>query len=142
MNNKGYTLLEALFQLVVFVVASHLLILIMLWFAEMSSTMLTDEQSKWELFVYDFNQYLHNVSAFSIRNDQKRVTLQTTEKVYHIDCYRNLIREQQVNGGHVPLLNGVDACQFRYTDNMLTVAVKFPSGIQKERTFYVAITEK
>ncbi|WP_341299669.1 competence type IV pilus minor pilin ComGF [Lysinibacillus sp. FSL H8-0500] len=141
MNENGYTLLEALFQLMVFVLVSHLFVLIMVWFADMTSTMLTDEQSEWELFVYDLNRYLHEVSTFSIRDDHKRITFQRGEIVYHIDCYRNLIREQ-VNGGHVPMLNGVDACQFRYIDNMLTVAVKFPSGMQKERTFYVAIIEK
>lgn len=71
MNDKGYTLIEAIFQLVVFVLVSQLFVLIMLWFAEMKSTMLTDEQTKWELFVYDVNHSLQNVSAFAIREDRK-----------------------------------------------------------------------
>ncbi len=41
MNEKGYTLIEAMFQLVVFVLISHFFVLIILWFAEMKSTMLT-----------------------------------------------------------------------------------------------------
>ncbi|MFJ7731532.1 competence type IV pilus minor pilin ComGF [Lysinibacillus sp. NPDC097231] len=141
MNEKGYTLLESLFQLVVFVLISHLFVFIMLWFVEMKATVLSDEQSKWELFVYDLNMYLDDITSFTIRSDQKRITFESADKLHHIDCYSNIIREQ-VNGGHVPMLIGINKCQFRYTENMLTVAVEFPSGIQKERTFYVPIIEK
>lgn len=140
-NEKGYTLLEAMFQLIVFVLISHFFVLIMLWYAEMTSTMQTDEQSKWELFVYDLNKGLKDILMFSVRDDHNRITFQTTESVHHIDCYRNIIREQ-VNGGHVPMLNGINKCQFTYSENMLTVAVEMHSGMQKERTFYVPIIEK
>ncbi|WP_144787494.1 competence type IV pilus minor pilin ComGF [Lysinibacillus fusiformis] len=140
-NEKGYTLLEAMFQLIVFVLVSHLFVLIMLWYAEMTSTMQTDEQSKWELFVYDLNKGLRNILTFSVQDDHNRITFQTTESVHYIDCYRNIIREQ-VNGGHIPMLNGINKCRFTYSGNMLTVAVEMPSGMQKERTFYVPIIEK
>lgn len=62
MNEKGYTLLEALFQLVVFVLVMQLVVLIMLWYAEMKTTVISDEQSKWELFVYDLNSYFENIT--------------------------------------------------------------------------------
>ena len=61
MNEKGYTLLEALFQVVVFVILSHVFILIMLWYSEMKSTVFAVEQTKWELFVYDVNTYFVDV---------------------------------------------------------------------------------
>lgn len=141
MNEKGYTLLEAMFQLVVFVLISHLFVLMMLWFAEMRSTMLTDEQTKWELFVSDLNLSLKDISIFSVREDQKRMTFHTANTLHHIDCYSNIIREQ-VNGGHIPMLIGINKCHFNYSENMLTVAVEMTSGIQKERTFYVPIIEK
>lgn len=40
------------------------------------------------------------------------------------------------------MLIGINKCQFQYENNRVTVAVEFPSGIQKERTFYVPIIEK
>ncbi|WP_431812014.1 competence type IV pilus minor pilin ComGF [Lysinibacillus sp. FW12] len=141
MDDKGYTLLEAMFQLVVFVLISHLFVLVILWFAEMKSTVLSDEQTKWELFVSDLNHALQDVSTFSVRADHKRMTFQTANTLHHIDCYSNIIREQ-VNGGHVPMLIGLNRCQFNYTENMLTVAVEMASGVQKERSFYVPIIEK
>ncbi|MFJ8461919.1 competence type IV pilus minor pilin ComGF [Lysinibacillus xylanilyticus] len=141
MNERGYTLLEALFQLVVFVLIAHLVVFIMLWFAEMKTTVLSDEQSKWELFAYDLNMYLEDISSFTIRKDRKRITFQAADTIHNIDCYSNIIRDQ-VKGGHVPMLIGINKCQFKYEKNMLTVAVEFPSGIQKERTFYVPIIEK
>lgn len=141
MDDKGYTLLEAMFQLVVFVLISHLFVLVILWFAEMKSTVLSDEQTKWELFVSDLNHALQDVSTFSVRADHKRMTFQTANTLHHIDCYSSIIREQ-VNGGHVPMLIGLNRCQFNYTENMLTVAVEMASGVQKERSFYVPIIEK
>ena len=68
------------------------------------------------------------------------MTFQTATTLHHIDCYSNIIREQ-VNGGHVPMLIGINKCHFNYSENMLTVAVEMTSGIQKERTFYVPIIE-
>ncbi|MFC9539039.1 competence type IV pilus minor pilin ComGF [Lysinibacillus sp. NPDC056959] len=141
MNERGYTLLEAMFQLVVFVLIAHLVVFIMLWFAEMKTTMLSDEQSKWELFVYDLNMYLNDISSLTIRKDQKRITFQAADTIHNIDCYSNIIRDQ-VNGGHVPMLVGITKCQFRYEKDMLTVAVELPSGSKKERTFYVPVFEK
>ena len=70
MNEKGYTLIEAMFQLVVLCLFL-IFVLIMLWFAEMRFTMLTDEQTKWELFVSDLNLSLKDISTFSVRDDQK-----------------------------------------------------------------------
>lgn len=141
MNERGYTLLEALFQLVVFVLIAYLVVFIMLWFAEMKTTVLSDEQSKWELFVYDLNMYVNDISSFTIRKDQKRITFQVADTIHNIDCYSNIIRDQ-VNGGHVPMLIGINKCQFKYEENMLTVAVELPSGSKKERTFYVPVIEK
>jgi len=141
MNERGYTLLEALFQLVVFMLIAHLVVFIMLWFAEMKVTVLSDEQSKWELFVYDLNMYLEDISSFTIRKDQKRITFQAADTTHNIDCYSNIISDK-VKGGHVPLLIGINKCQFKYEKNMLTVTVELPSGIQKERTFYVPVIEK
>jgi len=141
MNERGYTLLEALFQLVVFVFIAHLVVFIMLWFAEMKITVLSDEQSKWELFVYDLNMYVNDVSSFTIRKDQKRITFQAVDTIHHIDCYSNMIRDQ-VNGGHVPMLIGINKCEFKFEKDMLTVAVELPSGIKKERSFYVPVIEK
>lgn len=141
MNEKGYTFLEALFQLVVFVLICHLFILIMVWFAEMKLTLLTDEQSKWELFVYDLNMYLVEVTSFTIREDQKRITFHASDSLHNIDCYSNIIRDQ-VKGGHIPMLIDIKNCEFQYIDNELTVAVEFPSGLKKERTYYVPFFEK
>ncbi|MEK5332319.1 competence type IV pilus minor pilin ComGF [Lysinibacillus sp. FSL W8-0992] len=142
MNEKGYTLLEALFQLIVFVLVCHVLILIILWAANMKATMMTDEQTKWELFVFEMNTYLTNATTpITIRRDQKRLTLKTLNTLHHFDCYRNMIRDQ-VNGGHVPMLIGINKCQFQFNNNELTIAVEFPSGLKKERTYYVPIFEK
>lgn len=140
MNEKGYTLPEALLQLVVFALVCHFFILMIHWATTMKTVTMTDEQ-KWELFVFEMNMNVTNATSLTIRRNKRRMTVQASNTIHHFDCYRNMIREQ-VNGGHVPLLIGISKCQFQIEGNELTIAVEFPSGLKKERTYYVPIIEK
>ena len=142
MNEKGYTLLEALFQVVVFTVLSHIFILIMLWYAEMKSTIFAVEQSNWELFVYDVNTYFVDVISFEVSDDHAKITFEIPGGLYSIEQYQTIIRKRIKNLGHEPLLNGVRTCQFYYINEELTIAVEFLNGIKKERTYYVPISKK
>ena len=142
MNEKGYTLLEALFQLVVFVLLSHIFILIMLWFTEMKSTVLANEHTKWELFVYDMNMYFVDVTSFEVNSTNSKITFQTPDGLYSMERYQNIIRKQVSNQGHEPLLIGIKTCQFYYENEELRIVVEFPNGISKERTYYVPIIKR
>ncbi|MFJ7953427.1 competence type IV pilus minor pilin ComGF [Lysinibacillus sp. NPDC096418] len=142
MNEKGYTLLEALFQLVVFVIFSHIFILIMLWFTEMKSTVLVNEHTKWELFVYDMNMYFVDVTSFEVNETNSKITFRTPEGLYSMEQYQNIIRKQVANLGHEPLLIGIKSGRFYYENGELKIAVEFLNGISKERTYYVPIMEK
>ncbi|OEC03236.1 hypothetical protein GY31_02990 [Lysinibacillus sphaericus] len=141
MNDKGYTLLEALIQMVVFVLVCHVFILIILWALTIKTSIMTDEHSKWELFVFEMSTNLANATSLSVRQNQRTIMLQTANTWQYFDCYHNMIR-QRVNGGHVPMLVGINNCQFQMSGNELTIAVEFPSGLKKERTYFVPIIEK
>lgn len=142
MNEKGYTLLEALFQVVVFVILSHVFILIMLWYSEMKSTVFAVEQTKWELFVYDVNTYFVDVVSFEVSGNNSKITFEIPEGLYSIEQYQNIIRKQVKNLGHEPVLIGVKTCEFYYKNEELTIFVEFLNGIKKERTYYVPIIKK
>lgn len=142
MNEKGYSLLEALFQLVVFVIFSHIFVLIMLWFTEMKSTVLANEHMKWELFVYDMNMYFVDVTSFEVDKANSKITFRTPNGRYSMEHYQNIIRKQVGGLGHEPLLIGIKTCQFYYEDEELKIVVEFPNGILKERTYYVPIIKK
>lgn len=142
MNEKGYTLLEALFQLVVFVIFSHIFVLIMLWYTEMKSTVFALEQTKWELFVYDMNMYFVDVMSFEVDETNSKITFETSDGLYSMERYQNIIRKQVKNLGHEPLLIGIKTGHFYYENEELTVVVEFPNGIKKERTYYVPIIKK
>ena len=142
MNEKAYTLIEALFQVVVFTVLSHIFILIMLWYAEMKTTMFAVEQSNWELFVYDINTYFLDVLSFEVSDKHDKITFETPGSLYSIEYYQTIIRKQVNHQGHEPLLIGVRTCKFDYQNGELTIAVEFLNGIKKERTYYVPIHKK
>lgn len=142
MNDKGYTMLEALFQLVVFAILAHIFVLIMLWSSEMKTTVLANEHTKWELFVNDLNMYFVDVTSFKVNATNSKITFQTPNGLYSMERYQNIIRKQVANLGHEPLLIGIKNGQFYYDDEELRIVVEFPNGIIKERTYYVPIIEK
>lgn len=142
MNEKGYTLLEALFQLVVFVILSQIFVLIMLWYAEMKSTVFAIEHTKWELFVNDVNKYFVDVMSFEVNEKNSKITFETPDGLYSMESYQNIMRKQVKNLGHEPLLIGIKTGHFYYEHEELTIAVEFLNGIKKERTYYVPIVEK
>lgn len=142
MNEKGYTMLEALLQLVVFVIFSQILVLTILWFVNMKTNVLANEHTKWELFVYNMNMYFVDVTAFEVNKEGTKIIFQTPNGLYSMERYQNIIRKQVSNTGHEPLLIGIKTCQFYYENEELTVVVEFPNGITKERTYFVPIIEK
>lgn len=56
-NERGYTLLESLFQLMIFVLFASVSALMFLWFRDSYNFEQMKEDVNWEFFVYDLNQY-------------------------------------------------------------------------------------
>ena len=138
-NNKGYTLLEALFQFIVFTLLSHLFLFMMLWIHQMNDSLFVNEHVAWEMFVQDVQQYFINVDELSTSSVYKRVTIQSinASEKKQIEFYGDVIRLQTNDKGHVPLLIGVKNVDFKLHDHSLTISVLFHNGIEKERTFFV-----
>ena len=56
-NEKGFTLLESLFQLMVFALFASISALMIFWFRDSFNFEKKKEDVNWELFIYDLNQY-------------------------------------------------------------------------------------
>ena len=138
-NQRGYTLLEALFQLTVVALLSHLFIFSMLWIHQMNKTFFDHEQIAWEMFVQDVQQYFKNVEKISSSSIYKKVTIQSvnSSETKYLEFYGDVIRLQIDEKGHVPLLIGVKNVDFTLHQEYITISVLFHNGIKKERTFFV-----
>lgn len=140
-NSHGYTLMEALFQIVVFVLFSHLLILIYLWISQMNSSLLNNEDVAWELFVQDVQKYLLNIEEITVskRMDEIEIIQSNSTDRRQLDHYGDIIRLQTNNKGYIAMIIGIKKAQFELNGNFLTIEVEFQNGLIKERTFFVEL---
>ena len=70
-NEKGYTLLESLFQLMIFFLFASISVLLIYWFRDSYNFEKMKEDVNWELFVYDLNQYNEKSTKGELLNSKK-----------------------------------------------------------------------
>lgn len=137
----GFTLLDALYHLVVFILFSQLIIYIFIWIQKQNDIYLTDRHTTWELFVYDFQSYLVNVEEIKVTGyeDIVEITYKDGSNSIQIGQLKDVIRKQVDYVGNVPMLIGIQNLRFNLVGNDLKMTVKYPSGVIKERTFFVQL---
>lgn len=139
LNSNGYTLLEALFQIFVFLLFSQFITFFFIWINQLNSTLFTNENSAWELFVYDFQNYLSDIEEITVSANEVELRMVNSSEQIQINKHNEVIRKQVNHQGHVPLLIGVRYTHFSLVNNELTITVEFLNGLKKERTFFVPI---
>ncbi|KGR78457.1 competence type IV pilus minor pilin ComGF [Ureibacillus manganicus] len=141
---RGYTILEALYQLVVFLLFSQLIIIIFLWIQKQNDIYLTAEHTMWEIFINDFQNYLVNIKEIKVTGHQDKIELTYIDDSASIQIGQltDVIRKQVRHLGNVPMLIGIQNLKFEIQGNDLKMIVRFPDGKVKERTFFVQIHSK
>lgn len=138
-SSQGYTLIEALFSITVFVLLSHIMLAVLIWIEQMNTTELSNNQVAWELFVNDIQQLVLNVREIKFSNDAKSMEIFYTNssEVKKINRSGDVLRLIVNNQGNTPLLVGIQNAWFTWDDQYMTISVIFNNGIEKERRFFV-----
>ncbi|MDN4493317.1 competence type IV pilus minor pilin ComGF [Ureibacillus aquaedulcis] len=138
-NSQGYTLLEALFSLVVFVLLSQILLLVMFWIKQMDTTFFTEEHLQWELFVQDFQDSFSNVKEVRVSNQSNtlEVFYMKPDESIKIDRSGDVLRLTINHEGNIPWLIGIESALFSWDGQFIKISVIFQNGIEKERRFFV-----
>lgn len=134
-NARGYTLIESLFQLIIFTVFAHLIVSFFLWKEPIDRQYGNLSTSEWELFAANMQKELTQVSQFSINANQKGFVIQTTRGRINFDQSSNVIRKRVIGQGHVPFLTKVSTATFTQSGTALFVEVTLLDGTRKERDF-------
>ncbi|MBD8026082.1 ComGF family competence protein [Ureibacillus sp. Re31] len=144
LSNKGFTLLEALFQFIVFMLLANIFIMFVLWLNQMNKTLMTNENVAWELFVQDVQQLFTNIREITVKDEYGQVEIAYVDSLERKQINRtgDVIRLQTNDKGYVPLLIGIRKVQFHLQDEFLTIIVEFQDGEVRERTFFVQTTNK
>lgn len=136
LNNRGFTFVEALFQVVVFLLFSQFIYYIFIWNNQLNDIN-TIEEANWELFIYDFEQYFNNVLEISVNTNEIKLLTEGDERSIVINKINDALRMQRSDKGNVPLLIGIKDVTFHYDGNVLSVSVEFLNGLKKERHIFV-----
>lgn len=141
-NDRGFTLIESIFQLVIFVAFIHLVMLFIFWkepierqYGEMSDT-------AWEMFAVDLQDSIANVEEFNVHEDGRGIQFITGRGRIDIEYRKGVIRKKIDGLGHIPFLTGVYTSQFSFDGMRLSVDVTMLDGTRRERTFAVGLNPK
>ena len=143
-NSRGYTLLEALFSLSVFVLLSQIVMVVMIWIQQMNTSFFTNEQVSWELFAQDIQSSFWNVKDIKLSSDSKTIELSytNTTEIRKLNRSGDVLRQLVDNQGNIPLLIGIKSVEFEWEGQFLTISAEFQNGLEKERRFFVQTNNK
>ena len=140
-NEKGYTFIESMFQLLIFITFAHLFILFFLWKMPIEQqTNSTD--GAWELFALDMQAALLEVRDFDVHLGGRGIKFRTDRGRIDIEQRNTMIRKAIDGQGHVPFLTEVHSVNFLRNDSILTVYVTMLDGSRKERDFAIGFNSK
>lgn len=141
-NQRGYTLIESLFQLAIFAVFVQLLVLFFLWKSPIEKQYSSMTNTAWELFVVDMQAALIDVHKFDIHANSRGLQLVNNRGVIDIEQNHNVIRKKVDGLGHVPFLTDVQSTIFTFDGTTLLIDVTMLDGTRKERDFAVGFYPK
>ncbi|WP_431029834.1 hypothetical protein [Lysinibacillus sp. LZ02] len=139
-NNRrreyGFTFIEALLHLLLFVVFAHLIYFLVMEFNELSGMQQKRVEADWEICVTDISRYLTYDSVVTVSTDGLIVNVTTPHETYDIRFLNNALWKRQKSGNET-LLTGVKKAIFFLDHNKLVLKVQLESGVKKERIFIV-----
>ena len=141
-NNRGYTLIESLFQLVIFAVFVQLFLLFFYWKAPIERQYSDMSSVAWEMFAVDVQNELVNIQSLQVRSNARGIEFNTSRGRINIEQNNTVIRKSIDGLGHIPFLTEVSSVKFSLTGTKLLVDVTLLDGTRKERDFEVGFYPK
>lgn len=141
-DQSGYTLLEGILHLAVFMLFAQVLAGTMWWLLYTEASVTDTTETEWALFIQYVDSYLTEVDSIEIHENLKGMTIRKDKTNYKVESYKNLIRKQKNWEGHEQMLLNVESLDVEMGDNSLLLKVNFLNGIEKEHVFYVTFSTK
>lgn len=139
MDERGYTLLESIFQLLIMTAFIHLFLLFFFWKAPIEQQYTDYSSTQWELFSAELQQLLADVSDIQLLNSGKVVRLRNDRGSVTIEQSGTVIRKRVTGDGHIPLFTGIYSVAFTFDSTTLTAFVTMLDGSVNVRRFAVGL---
>lgn len=141
-DQSGYTLLEGILHLAVFMLFAHVLAGTMWWITNTEVNVTDTTEVEWAMFIQYVDSYLTDVDSIIITNNSNGFQIRKGELIYKVDTYKNLVRKQKNWDGHEQMLLDVKTLFVEMEGNLLRMKVNFLNDVEKEHAFYVVFTTK
>ena len=146
-NSKGYTLINALYNLTVLIIMSQILIMMLIIYFQNVSLVEERDEMEWQLFVKDLNIYFERSHSVYIGDNLGKTVYFTDPMARNKVEYKIQIRDRHIArasivGGHEIILSYVLHARFSLKDGILRLEVIMRSGKIREREFVVATRKK
>lgn len=137
-SEDGFTFVEALLHLLLFVVFGHLLFFILIEYHEMTAVKKARIEADWELCVTDISRYFPIGSKVSVSENGLAaiVKIEEEDQTYNIQFFNNVLWKREKDGNET-LLAGVKSAKFSLIGNRLSLKAKLEDGTERERIFIV-----
>ena len=137
-HEDGFTFVEALLHLLLFVVFGHLLSFIVMEYYEMTAVKKARIEADWEICVTDISRYFPYGSKVTVSDDGLAaiVRIEEEDRTYSIQFLNNILWKREKSGNET-LLVGVKSTRFSLIDNRLSLEATLEDGIERERVFIV-----
>ncbi|WP_339194934.1 competence type IV pilus minor pilin ComGF [Solibacillus sp. FSL R5-0449] len=145
LNERGFTLLESLFQLTVFVFFSSITLLILLWVRDLRQIEMMKDEVNWELFVYDLHQYNMNSASGKVLSSsmlQLEILNDPEERLFVFDKSAEHLRKRSNKGGNEIMLPFVENWELAIIGNELNMKVVMKDGTKRERDLVLPLPPK
>lgn len=133
-DEKGFSFLTAIFDLLVLMTLLPLIILFF-GFAASFTEDLDPQKAEWQLFTVDLQSYLTNSDSLEIINGGTGIRVVQMGVEYDIELYTDMIRKQKGSRGHEVMLTRVKLCSFSLVGNTLRVRTEFTTGSLEEAEY-------
>jgi competence protein ComGF len=141
-TERGYTFIESLFQLIVFVTFAHLFVLFLLWKAPIEQQYTNLSDGAWELFALDLQASIVEVKEFNVLPGGRGIRFITDRGQIDIGQSNSVIRKMIDGQGHVPFLTDVYTVYFTLNGPVVSVTVTMQDGTRKEREFAIGFNSE
>ncbi len=136
-EEAGYTLFEAILQVVIFALFAQLFVLFFYWKAPIDQQYHNRSVMAWEMFAADFQDEISLVKSIEVIRAGDGIRFQTSRGTITIEEKNQVIRKSIGGLGHVPLITEVVRTNFTLNDPILAVEVLMQDGTEMERDFIV-----
>ncbi|MDQ0213855.1 competence protein ComGF [Oikeobacillus pervagus] len=133
-NNNGFTFIESLLVLSIFLGVTSLFPLVYQSFYEAEHHFHPLKKTEWELFLIQLRKELHTSQSWSSHNG--RLSYFNGDREIWIEKYQTSLRRRVDRKGHEIILQNVQEIHFSWHNNVLQLEVIFLNGDQEVAKFH------